>query len=356
MRRNLKRFSDRHLHSLIITQGHVDHLGGVQYLRGRNPGLKVIASAGNPEHQNYDARLAAFRANRSSFAFMQKFADIFGYYQENGYTDFNPQDTPTPDLLVEERHSFELGGLQLQIICVPGAETNDSLIVWLPQHRICFTGNLFGCPFGHFPNLSTIRGDRYRDALVVADAVALVRDLQPELICYGHHGPVAGGQLIQDELNALHGAIVHVHDQVVEGMNAGKTVYQLMADIQLPPDLEVGEGYGKVSWGVRSIWENYSGWFHHQSTTELYSVPQSSIHTDLVELAGGAEVLVERAEEKFAENKPEEAIHLLDILRNASQQTDASRRLYRRIHESLLADSENFWLSSWLKHQLQNPL
>ena len=47
---------------------------------------------------------------------------------------------------------------------MPGAETNDSLVIWLPDHRICFVGNLFGCLIGHIPNLVTVRGDRYRDA------------------------------------------------------------------------------------------------------------------------------------------------------------------------------------------------
>ena len=46
-----------------------------------------------------------------------------------------------------------------------------------------FTGNLFGCPFGHFPNLITIRGDRYRDALTCAAAVETVRELGAEMIC-----------------------------------------------------------------------------------------------------------------------------------------------------------------------------
>ena len=64
----------------------------------------------------------------------------------------------------------------------------------------------------------------------------------------------------------------YVNDATVAGMNEGKDVYTLMREIQLPDELAVGEGYGKVSWGVRSIWEGYAGWFHARSTTELYPV------------------------------------------------------------------------------------
>jgi len=349
---NLRAFNDGPVHTLILTQGHVDHVGGTAWFRARNPGLRVIAAAGNPEHQAYDARLAAFRGNRSAFAFAAKFAAAFADYRARGYTEYPAQDVPVPDVLVDGRMAFELGGLRFELIAVPGAETNDSLVVWLPQHRICFTGNLFGCPFGHFPNLVTIRGDRYRDALVVARAVALVRDLQPEMICYGHHGPVLGAQLIDDELAALHGAILHVHDAVVAGMNAGRDVHSLMAEITLPPELEVGQGYGRVAWGVRAIWENYAGWFHHASTTELYAVPPSAVHADIVELAGGADVLVARAARKFAAGRKEEALHLLDIIDNAGAGTAASRQLARSVHEALLRETDNFWLGAWLRHRI----
>ena len=66
-------------------------------------------------------------------------------------------------------------------------------------------------------------------------------------------------------------AVQYVNDATVAGMNEGKDVFTLMREIRLPDELAVGEGYGKVSWGVRSIWEGYAGWFHARSTTELYA-------------------------------------------------------------------------------------
>ena len=118
------------------------------------------------------------------------------YVRENIPEGVLGQDAPVPDILFEDRYELELGGLRLELMGVPGAETNDSLIVWLPDHGICFTGNLFGCPFGHFPNLVTIRGDRYRDALTCAAAVERVLELDAEMILYGHHAPVVGKSLI----------------------------------------------------------------------------------------------------------------------------------------------------------------
>ena len=342
---------------IAVTQGHVDHVGGVQYFRDRNPGLQLIAHADNEEHQTYDTRLTRFRQDRSAFRFADIFPVAFKGYAEAGYTDLNPQDRPTADITFDDRFEFSLGGLEIVAIGQKGAETNDSLIVWLPEQRIVFTGNLFGCPFGHFPNLVTIRGDRYRDALTCAEAAQTVLDLEPEMILYGHHAPIVGSESIRREVTAYRDAIHHVHDAVVKGMNHGKDLATLQQEITVPPECEVGEGYGTVAWSIRAIWEHYAGWFKHESTTELYAVPQKAVHADLVELAG-ADALVERARRKAAAGEREAALHLLDIVRSAEPSNPAATELSIEVHESLLADARtfrttgNFWLEGWLEKQI----
>lgn len=355
---NLKKFSQIPVKYLITTQGHVDHVGGVHYFREQYPGLLYVAQAGNPEHQAYDARLQAFRAARSAFRFQDDFLQVFKRYAQAGYTALNGQDKPVPDILFQQRYEFSLGDLRVVLIAVAGAETNDSLIVWLPQHRIVITGNLFGCPFGHFPNLVTIRGDRYRDALTCAAAAQTVMDLDAELLLYGHHEPIAGAALIRTELTAYRDAILFVHDEVVKGMNAGKSLHTLQQEINIPPSCEVGQGYGKLNWSIRAIWESYAGWFKHESTTELYSVPQKHIHADLVELAG-ADALVERARQKTSAGQHEQALHLLDIVLTTQPDHAGAKSLSIDIHETLLADAQsfcttgNFWLTGWLQNQLK---
>jgi alkyl sulfatase BDS1-like metallo-beta-lactamase superfamily hydrolase len=135
-------------------------------------------------------------------------------------------------------------------------------------------------------------------------------------------------------------------------MNDGRTVHELMAEITLPPELEVGEGYGKVSWGVRSIWEHYSGWFHHQSTTELLDVPRSAIDHDLVALAG-ADALVDRAEQRLAAGEIAEAIHLLDIVLDVEPDHAGAPTVAIAAHQALLADADNMWLERWLEHRIK---
>ena len=139
-------------------------------------------------------------------------------------------------------------------------------------------------------------------------------------------------------------------------MNDGKDLHTLMQSIQLPPELEVGQGYGKVSWSIRAIWEAYAGWFHHQSTTELYSVPPQSINADLIEMSGGVDVLVKRAGEKFASKEYEQTLHLLDIVLSVDPSEPSAVALSIQVHEALLPMTDNFWLSAWLNNQLNQQI
>ena len=350
-KRNFDAVDSGPLRYILLTQGHVDHVGGVDLLR--EPGTQLVTQANNQPHQEDDARIAAFRGRRSAFAFGKAIAKANAYVREHLGEEIPPQSKPVPDVTFEDRHAFELGGVQFELIATPGGETTDSMVVWLPQHRICFAGNLFSALFGHFPNLVTIRGDRYREALKFVASLDRVLELEPELLLVGHHDPIEGKARIREELLRLRGAVMHVHDETVRGMNQGKDVHTLMREITLPPELEVGEGYGMVSWSVRAIWETYAGWFHHRSATELYAVPYWSVHRDLVELAGGSDAVAERARTKLQAGLPLEAIHLTEIALSADPAHHGALAVSLEAHAALEAASVNFWETSWLRREIK---
>jgi glyoxylase-like metal-dependent hydrolase (beta-lactamase superfamily II) len=335
------------LRYLLLTQGHVDHVGGVDLLR--EPGTLVVAQANNPSHQAYDARLAPLRARRSMFAFADSIRAATQAVR--GGAPPPPQARPTPDVLFEGRYTFTLGGLRFELIAAPGAETEDSLVVWLPDHGICFTGNVFGALFGHFPNLVTIRGDRYRDPLKYVETLDMLLGLDAEMLCVGHAGPVVGRELIRSEVLRMRGAVLHVHDAVVAAMNAGQDVWQMLREVKLPLELEVGEGYGKVAWSARAIWEMYQGWFHGRSTTELYGTPYWSASPELVALAGGPGAVAEAAHKK-ASSSPLEALHLAEAALAAEPKHRGALAASLAAHRALRAGATNFWEVKWLEKEI----
>ncbi len=339
---------------VVVTQGHVDHVGGVDLFR--EPGTRLIAESANAACQADDARIAGFRIRRSWPFWSDAIAKANTYlraWPATAATAPPVQSTPTPDVTFDDSYTFDVGGTRFELYATPGGETVDSAVVWLPQQRVAFVGNLFSALFGHIPNLVTVRGDRLRFALPFIESADRVLALGPEVLCTGHFEPIVGADLIRAEITRVRDAVAFVHDAVVSGMNAGQSVETLMAEIQLPDELDVGEGYGKVAWDVRAIWEGYAGWFHARSTTELYAVPVVDTYETVVHLAG-ADHLVTAAEAALTAQQPEQAIHLTEMVLAADPAHHGALRVYRGAHEQLLVrcQHENFWETKWLRLQI----
>ncbi len=339
---------------ILLTQGHFDHIGGVNVLRG--PTTQIIAQRHFAELQEYQKRFTGFRMRRNLVYFapvIQKAVQALSDAAERNET--HPSLDVTPTILVDDRLAFEHGGLRFELLAVPGGETTDSMLVWLPDHGIVFSGNQLGPLFPHFPNLVTLRGDFLRSALDYLDSLARLRALEPEMLITGHYQPIRGRARIARCLDDLRDAVLHVHDATIDGMNEGKDVATLMREIELPAHVEVGQGYGKVSWSVRAIWEHYQGWFHYDSTTSLYPTPIRSLYAEIAALAGGPAALAAAARRHLESGEPVEAIHLSEIALAGAPRDAGALTVQLDAHRLLLegSGSENFWEWGWLSHQIR---
>lgn len=334
---------------ILLTQGHVDHVGGVSHFRDNS--TKLIAQRNNLACQKDDERIATVRISQAYIWFKKTIDKSVAAIEQN--PDLLIQDKPAPDVLFDERHDFTLGGMDFELISTPGGETIDSTVIWLPQHRILFSGNVFGPLFPHFPNLNTIRGDKYRFVEPYLEVVNTVRALKPAMLITGHFEPIVGEELIDACLQRLHDAVDYVHRETLKGMNAGRPIEQLMRAISLPPELHIGQGYGKVSWAVRTIWESYMGWFKAQSTTELYPTRHSEIYPELVELAGATAVIA-KGQQALHASEPERALHFAEAVLAHTSEHSAALELAIQAHQALLDRSQrnNFWETGWLDYQL----
>ncbi len=342
---------------ILLTQGHVDHVGGVGHFRETGQPDKgiakslVIAQQNNAACQRDDERIAEQRQSQS-YIWFQKTIDYAIKTAEDN-PDALIQDKPVPDVTFDEQYCFSLGGIDFELYATPGGETIDSCIVWLPQHKILFSGNTFGPLFPHFPNINTIRGDKYRYMEPYLQSLQLVRELQPETLITGHFEPIQGQELITACLNRLEKAVSYVHKETLRGINAGTDIYTLMQTVRLPADYEVGEGYGKVSWAVRTIWESYMGWFKARQTSELFDQEPVSAYAELVELAG-VDRVVNSGYEKLFSNQLEKALIIVEALQQHSPDNPVVRALARAVFEKLVerVGDTNFWEKGWLDNRL----
>jgi alkyl sulfatase BDS1-like metallo-beta-lactamase superfamily hydrolase len=111
-----------------------------------------------------------------------------------------------------------------------------------------------------------------------------------------------------------------------------------MREISLPGELSLPEVHGKVSWGVRSLFNDYTGWFHLQSTTELYDVPRTAVDPEIVDMAGGPAAVAARGAEHL-EKGPLDRARSRDAVRLLGHGGDQAAQ-HRRAggHSKLLMD------------------
>jgi glyoxylase-like metal-dependent hydrolase (beta-lactamase superfamily II) len=335
---------------ILLTQGHVDHVGGVALFRG--PGTRLVAQRNNAACQRDDERIRGVRQAQAYIWF--KSAIDAGTGSPGAPRAVYRQDTPVPDVLFDDRLDIDCGGVRLELHATPGGETVDSCVVWLPAERILFSGNVFGPLFPHFPNFNTIRGDRYRFFEPYLESLRRIRALEPEVLVTGHFEPVRGAALIRACLDRLEAAVEHVHTATLHGMNAGEDIWTLMREIVLPDSLFVGQGYGKASWAVRTIWESYMGWFKARATSELYPTQPAAAWAELVALAG-VEAVTGRGRARLDAGDPETACLLAEAALAADPGARSALSLALDAHRALLARpgaAANFWEAGWLRHHI----
>jgi alkyl sulfatase BDS1-like metallo-beta-lactamase superfamily hydrolase len=119
-----------------------------------------------------------------------------------------------------------------------------------------------------------------------------------------------------------------------------------MAEIKLPPQLYVGEGYGAIGWSVRGIYEGYAGWFDTDPAT-MYAVAPKAAEAEIVKLAGGAGPVAARAEAAVATD-PALALRLTSAALAAEPRNAAALAARKHALEALLATSKNSNESGWL--------
>ncbi|WP_404481468.1 MBL fold metallo-hydrolase [Novosphingobium sp. BL-52-GroH] len=329
---------------VILTQSHADHYGGLpEFLE---EGTQVVGGPGFNEALADMTRLQPFFGPRSG--------KLWGSTLKRGSA---PKAAPHVelDILVDRRLTIELGGRTFELISTPEGETVDALTVWMPQEKIAFTGNVFGPVWLSMPFLNTLRGDKPRLVRNYLKSLEAIRNLGAEIVVTGHGEAIRGAARIRADLDKLHAAVSHVRDYTLDGMNAGRDVHTLMREFAWPEGLEIGEFHGKGSWAVKSIWREYSGWLHYEDgTSALYGVPRSSVDADLVELAGGAAKLAQRAQAKLDGGALLEAVHLTDIALNADAANVDVLKVRKAAHEALLAASggRNLSETMWLRSEI----
>jgi alkyl sulfatase BDS1-like metallo-beta-lactamase superfamily hydrolase len=241
-----------------------------------------------------------------------------------------------PGVTFDDKYCFEQGGVAVELFHAPG-ETVDQTAVWLPQKRVLFPADLF---YAYFPS-SPLRTDR--PVAAWADSIERLRALRPEHLAPSAGRPVAGAAEIDEMLANYSRAIRHVHDETVRCINAGQTVEEAIQEVKLPEDLAklpyLRQKYGKLSWAVRGLFRQYTGWYTF-NPTDLDPRPEPLRHRTLVRVCGAAP-LIERAQKALEERQYQLALELTDIVLSVQADHPFAARLRLGALQNLAGQSHN---------------
>jgi alkyl sulfatase BDS1-like metallo-beta-lactamase superfamily hydrolase len=244
-----------------------------------------------------------------------------------------------PHVLCGAEHRFNEGSVEFELYHFPG-ETADHLNVWLPQKRAWFCGDLF---YRSFPMLNNpMKPDR--PVLAWADSLDRIRAFEPDYLIPSHGRPMVGKAEIQRVLGNYVRAIRSVYEQTLNGINAGIRVEQLCRQVRLPEELArlpyLKETYGKVSWAVKGIYRQCTGWYGF-NPTDLRRCPRDIVHKRIVAACGGPKCLNSEAQRAFDAGHHQMVLELTDIVLAAQPRNAVALRLRASSLRQLGLSSQN---------------
>lgn len=302
--------TDKPIAALIYTHNHADHtFGGRGFVpegdipvyahASTNLYLDRVINIVRPIISQRSSRMFGTRLPIGPLGFVN---DGIGPFLGVGGDQTGTIGIIRPNHVFQDRLEVDIAGVQFVMEHAPG-ETNDQILVWLPERGVLFPGDNV---YRAFPNLYTIRGTPYRDVMGWTRSLDRMRALRPEYLVPSHTRPLEGADEIYDTLTAYRDAIQYVHDQTIRQMNRGLTPDQIVERVHLPEHLATHpfllEHYGTVEWSVRSIFDGYLGWFGGDAAF-LSPAPPLERAESIVDLAGGADAAAEAARLAHAEGR-----------------------------------------------------
>ena len=215
-----------------------------------------------------------------------------------------------PDTTYANTLDVEVGSASMRLIHVQG-ETDDHTMVWLPEQRALFSGDMFGWVFPNAGNPQKVQ----RYPAEWAAALRQMIELRPTLLLPAHGLPIEGEEriasVLDDSATALEGLVA----DTLEMMNAGARLDDIIHQVRVPDDLlakpYLRPIYDEPEFVVRNIWRLYGGWYDG-NPAHLKPAPAQAIAAEVARLAGGAPALAARAADLSASGDHRLACHLAE--------------------------------------------
>lgn len=317
---------------IIYTHGHMDHIMGASEFM--DDGTEVIASKYLPDRLDRYKMLAPYRAHISA-------------------VQFNIPEVVMPWKFVYPTKTF-LGDMTIKLgdktfeLHTSRAETDDVCWVYVPELKAAFIGDLI---IGrNFPNIGN-PWKPTRFALDWAKTLENVRALKPEYIFCSGAGTMYKGEDAREALDANIEVIRNLHDQVVNYINEGIHITEMIHKVKIPDHLKnnpyLAPAYSRPEFFTFNVYRWYHGYFDN-NPAHLLPRPEKEVMGELLNLIGNSEKIFKRAQDLLDQNKAQLALELLDVLIQADPENVEARKLRIKLLKTLAAEdyclmSRNAW-------------
>jgi len=196
-------------------------------------------------------------------------------------------------------------------------ETDDHVWAWLPRHKTIYTGDLF---IWASPNCGNPqKAQRYPREW--AQAFRKMQALGAERLFPGHGPPIIGKDRVHQALDESARLLETLVEQTLEMMNAGERLNDILHTVNIPNDLlrrpYLRPVYDDPMFIVRNLWRLYGGWYDG-NPAHLKPAADATMAKELAQLAGGANVLADRAHALASDGELAVACELAEHARQAA--------------------------------------
>jgi alkyl sulfatase BDS1-like metallo-beta-lactamase superfamily hydrolase len=298
--KSVRAWSDRPVHSLVYTHGHVDHVGGAHAWIAEASD-RHLSEPNVIGHENVPPRFDRYELTSGYNAAinLRQFGGSRGAreiaLQGGEAMRFGPRHWVRPRTTFREQLRFRAGELDIELRHARG-ETDDHLWAWIPARRALCVGDFVLWVFPNAGNPQKVQ----RYPLEWARALREMAAYDAELLLPAHGLPIGGSDRIRRVLGDTAAALEAIVEQSLRLMNEGAPLDTLLQEVKVPAHLldrpYLRPAYDEPEFVVRNVWRLYGGWYDG-NPAHLKPAPDRAIAAELATLAGGADALVRRARE-----------------------------------------------------------
>jgi alkyl sulfatase BDS1-like metallo-beta-lactamase superfamily hydrolase len=250
---------------------------------------------------------------------------------------------PTEDI-THTGQELDVDGVRIVFQSTPEAEAPAEMNFFFPDRGwLCTAEN---CTHT-MHNLVPIRGAQVRDALrwskYIGEAIELF-GTGTELMFASHHWPRWGNADVLAYLRQQRDLYRWMHDQTMRHANHGLVATEIAELLTLPPELAAQAHttgyYGHLAHNVKAVYQRYLSWYDG-NPAHLWALPPADAGARYVELAGGADRLLEHARRQFEAGDYRWVAEVVNHLVFADPSNTAARELQADTFEQLGYQAES---------------